>query len=169
MRLGGGLAQRGARYFGVFCRAWFDCLVVTELLALGTEGFIAWEFELFIHRGLTELLLDLGLEDVQLVLHVPIDVGEALLGRVVVRMLSLFVSERGYHPFVELFYLRGRVLAALIGWRAFRAHFPNAQVLQFLLRGRCPLLLLLGCLFRAGADQMGFRRGDLLSRLLLGC
>lgn len=39
----------------------------------------AWELKVFVHGRLAELLLDLCLEDVQLILHVPVDVRKALL------------------------------------------------------------------------------------------
>jgi len=89
--------------------------------------------EIFIHRRLPELLFDLSLENVEFVLHVPVDVGEPLLGRVVISVLPLFVGECRYHTIVELFDLGSRVFTAFICWGTFRSDFAHPHILQLLL------------------------------------
>ena len=66
---------------------------------------------------LAELLFDLRLKDVQLVFHVPVDVGEALLRGVVKGMLALLVGEGRYHTLIELLDFGGWILATFISWR----------------------------------------------------
>ena len=91
------------------------------------------------------------LEDVELILHVPVHISEPLLGCVVIGVLALFISEGRDHTIVELFDLGGRVFAILSrGW-TLGAYLAYPHVLQFLL-GRCTWLLLLlrRLLLRAG-------------------
>ena len=68
-----------------------------------------------VHLRFAEFLLDLRLEDVQLILHVPINVGEALLRSVVVGVLTLFVSESRHHTVVVLLNFGSWILATFIG------------------------------------------------------
>ena len=75
------------------------------------------------------------LEDIELVLHVPVYIGEALLGCVVVGVLSLLISKGRYHAIVELLDLRCRVLATLVSWWTLRPHLSHSHVLRvFVLR-----------------------------------
>ena len=73
---------------------------------------------MFVHGGLAELLFDLRLEDVELVLHVPVNVREALLRCVVVCVLPFLISKGRDHTIIELLNLRGRVFATFVGWWA---------------------------------------------------
>ena len=91
-----------------YCSTWVAASMKWLLLDPGKH-------EVFVHGRFAEFLLYLRLEDVQLVLHVPIDVREALLGCVVVRMLTLFVGEGGDHALVVLLDLGSRILATFIG------------------------------------------------------
>jgi len=92
----------------------------------------ARKMEMFVHSGLAELLFDLGLEDIQFVLHVPVKIREALLRGVVVCKLPLLVCECGNHAFVELFDLGSRFLSVLVGGGTFRTDFAHSHVLQLL-------------------------------------
>ncbi len=84
------------------------------------DFFEARKFKVLVHLRFAEFLLNLRLKDVQLVLHVPVDVREALLGCIVVSMLSLFVGKRRNHAIVELFDFCGWVIfAAFISWGTF--------------------------------------------------
>ena len=64
-----------------------------------------------VHVRLAKFLLNLCLENVELVLHVPVKVGEALLVRVVICVLSFLVSEGRDHTFVVLLSFVQLVLA----------------------------------------------------------
>ena len=68
-----------------------------------------------VHLRFAEFLLDLRLEDVQLVLHVPIDVGEALLRSVVIGVLTLFISKSRHHTIIVFLDFSSRILATFIG------------------------------------------------------
>ena len=72
------------------------------------------------------------MEDVQLVLHVPVDVGEALLGGVVVGVLPLLVRKRWDHAVIELLDLGRRVLSVVGSGRAFRPNLPHPGILEVL-------------------------------------
>ena len=77
----------------------------------------AGEDEVFVHGGLAELLFDLRLEDVEFVLHVPVNVREALLRCVVVCVLPFLISKGWDHTVIELLNLRGWIFATFIcGW-----------------------------------------------------
>lgn len=105
----------------------------------------ARKIEVFVHCWLTELLFDLRLKDIQLVLHVPVNIGEALLRSVVVCVLSLLVSECRNHALVELFNLDSRVFTVLVCGRTFWAYLAHSHVLHLLWGwvGNLRLLLLL--------------------------
>ena len=111
------------------------------------------EDEVFVHGGLAELLFDLRLEDVKFVLHVPVNVREALLRCVVVCVLPFLISKGWDHTVIELLNLRGWIFSTFIGGWAFWAHFSHPHVLYLLLL--CMMLLL------------GIRRGLLRRALLL--
>ena len=98
--------------------------------------------EVFVHGRFAEFLLNLRLKDVQLVLHVPIYVREALLGCVVIRVLTLFVGEGGHHAIVVFLYFGRRVLSLFIVGRTLAPHFPHTGVIHNLgLRLRCLFLI----------------------------
>ena len=71
----------------------------------------------------------MSLKDIKLVLHLLVDVVEALLRRVVVGVLPFFMRERGYHRLVVLLDLQrkvvlGRQTLVFFG-RALRSDLPN--------------------------------------------
>ena len=68
-----------------------------------------------VHLRFAEFLLDLRLEDVQLILHVPINVGEALLRSVVVGVLTLFIGKSRHHTVVVFLDFGSWILATFIG------------------------------------------------------
>ena len=105
----------------------------TSCLYFVTGYFNLWEVEVFIHGRLAVLLFDLRLEDVEFVLHIPIDICEALLCCIVECVLSLLISKGWYHAIIELFDFSGWVFGTLILRRTFRAHFSDSQVLLYLM------------------------------------
>ena len=84
-------------------RGRFDAIIKRWLI-------IAWENEVLVHFGLAKLLLNLCLKNVELALHVPVDVCKALLCCMIVCVLSLLVGERRMHALIVLLELDHRVL-----------------------------------------------------------
>ena len=64
-------------------------------------------------------MLNLGLECVQLTLHVPIDISESLLGCVKVGLFTLYVCEGRDHAIIEFLNLGHSLVLAydLVSWR----------------------------------------------------
>jgi hypothetical protein len=87
---------------------------------------------------LGELLLYLLLEDVQLFLHVPVDVSESLFWSVIVAVLALLARKGRSHGRVELFDFARQVILCLVlapfflheRARTFAPHLSQSLVLR---------------------------------------
>ena len=122
----------------------------TSSLHLGARSFNLWKAKGFVHIRLAEFLLNLRLEDVEFILHIPIDISETLLRCVVKCVLSLLISKSWYHSIIELFDLGSRVFSTFILRWTLRSYFPDPHILLYLV-----LLLLLA----TGRDFFLIRRG----------
>ena len=74
------------------------------------------EFVRFIHSRFLKLLLNLSLEEVQLILHVPVDVIETLFWMIVIAILALLVSEGWNHSAIEFLDFPSWILPSFCCW-----------------------------------------------------
>ena len=89
----------------------------------------SWKHKVFVHAWFAELLLDLCLENIQFVFHIPIDVGEALFRRVIIGMLALLICKHWNHIFIKLLNLSGRIFTIIDPGRTFGAHLSNSRII----------------------------------------
>ena len=115
---------------------WLSCLLFFETasgLLLVSTLLGSREHKVFVHAWFAELLLNLCLENIQFVLHIPIDVGEALLRRVIIGMLAFLMSKHWNHSFIKLLNLSGRIFTIIDSGRTFGTHLSNSHVILELL------------------------------------
>ena len=84
-------------------------------------------------------MLNLGLESVQLTLHIPIDISKSLLGRIEVGFFTLYVCEGWDHSVIEFLNLGHSLILAsnLVRWRALGSNFAKTRVSTFCRRLLC--------------------------------